>query len=382
MEFKVLVVDDSPINRKIIASSLTAKLSGIAIVEAADGFEALNVLDEADISVVLMDILMPGMDGIAALEAIKAKPRLKNIPVIMVTALSEIELVEKALSLGALDYLTKPLTAEQIKITLPLKVKNALEYYEQKKQLLLFHQHMTDEMQLAESLQKSMIIEQGEWNDIKLWGRYIPCEDIGGDFFHCLPVDGQVWLIIADVWGHGIAAAMISAMLTVMFNAAVRQWKTPGAVLESMNRTLMGIFRDSRYSLVSAFAACVDGEKVYYANAGHPYPVVYHREGHRMVQLETPGLLLGVLENAEYRTFEMDFGPGDRMLMYTDGIFDKGDPEGFAGWPLVYDYCREHAEDFNGDLPGALDRMIRFFTDRQGSGFKDDAAVMVISRNA
>ncbi|HOP75534.1 MAG TPA: fused response regulator/phosphatase [Bacillota bacterium] len=382
MKSKVLVVDDSPINRKIIASSLTAKLSGIEIVEAADGYEALNILGEAEISVVLQDIMMPGMDGIATLEAIKARPELKNIPVIMVTALSEIELVEKALSLGALDYLTKPLTAEQIKITLPLKVKNALEFYEQKKQLLLFHQHMTDEMQLAESLQKSMIVEQGEWNGIKLWGRYIPCEDIGGDFFHCLPVGHRVWLIIADVWGHGIAAAMISTMLTVMFNAAVQQLETPGAVLESMNRMLLNVFQNSRYSVVSAFVACVDREKVHYANAGHPYPVIYHRKEQHLYQLESPGLLLGVSEQAEYPTLEMGFGLGDRLLMYTDGIFDKGGPEGFAGWPLVYEYCRDHAGDFDEDLPGALDRMIDYFTKRQGHGFIDDAAVMLICRNA
>lgn len=381
MKSKVLVVDDSLINRKIIASSLVAKLSGIEIVEAADGFEALKVLGEAEISVILMDIMMPGMDGIAALEAIKAQPGLKNIPVIMVTALSEIELVEKALSLGAQDYLTKPLTSEQIKITLPLKVKNALEFYEQKKQLILFHNHMTDEMQLAEALQKSMIVERGEWNGIQLWGRYIPCEDIGGDFFHCLPVGDRVWFIIADVSGHGIAAAMISTMLNVMFNVAVQQLETPGAVLESMNQTLLNIFRNSRYSLISAFVACVDRDKVYYANAGHPYPVVYHREGERLFQLESPGLLLGVLEQAQYSTSEIPFGPGDRMLMYTDGIFDNGSSEGFAGWPLVYDYYREHAEDFRRDLSGALDGMIDFFTKRQGNGFIDDAAVMVISRN-
>lgn len=376
---KVLIVDDVAMNRKMIKTILNKAINNIEIVEAEDGFEAIDLVKSGGICVIILDIMMPGKDGIEVLQELKDNHEFKSIPIIICSAIHEISSVEKALALGALDYFTKPLTDEQIRITLPLKVKNALEYYEQKNQLEVFYDHVKEEMKLAEQLQKSMISEHSVFTGAKMWGKYIPCQEIGGDIFCTKEVDGKLWFMIADVSGHGIAAAMISTMLSVVFNISITYCSFPQDVLQRLNKTMCEVFGSSHYGLVSSFVGCIHDNQLEFSNAGHPYPVFYQKEEDLVEKLEINGLLLGVLEDANFEHVSRKMNSGDAIVLFTDGLFDKGQKKGCVSWGLIHDYCRIHKQGFN-HIPTLIQEMSEYFGKTDDLSFIDDVAIMMLKK--
>lgn len=375
----ILIVDDVTMNRKIIKGILSKLVNNINIIEAEDGFKALDIIYQQDISVVILDIMMPGKDGIEVLSELKANPKTKNLPVIMCSAIHETNSVEKALNLGALDYFTKPLSEEQMRITLPLKVKNALEYYENKKELLKFYDHFKEEMQFAEQIQKALVSEYVDLNNAEMWSRYIPCEEIGGDIFCVKQVEDKFWFMIADISGHGISAALISTMINVIFNLSVEFCSTPDEILKRINKTLFEVFNDSKYGLISAFAGYISDKSLCYVNAGQPYPVLCRKSGD-IETLDARGFLLGIFEDCEFSSACKTIESGDAILLYTDGLFDKGSNKGFAKWDLVKDYCEKNKLELVLNSNTFLDDIVQEFSALGGNDFIDDVAVMIIRK--
>lgn len=374
----VLIVDDVDANRKLIKTVLSRKLSDTVYYEAENGFQALKIVNETEISVMILDIMMPEMDGTQVLKEIKASEKLKNISVVMCSAVNEIEYIEKALELGALDYFTKPLTKEQIRITLPLKVKNALDYYEQNTQLFNYNEQIREDIQLAEELQRAIISEHELFPEAEMWGRYLPCQKIGGDLFACKYAYERVWFIIADVSGHGIAAAMISTMMKVIFNVSISADSTPGTILKRINTTLMEVFNGSKYGLASAFVGCIAQDRLLYSNGGHPYPVFYNHATGCVAAVKQNGYLLGLLENAEFETLEIEIKPHDMILLFTDGIFDLGEDYGCANWGKMIEYVRLHIDELSGDMKLFLNGIMDYA--KGHDSFVDDVAIMGIRK--
>ena len=376
----VLVVDDVSMNRKIVKSILLQSVEDIAVIEAENAFVAMDELKRGGISIVILDIMMPVKDGIELLTEIKAEAELKNIPVIMCSALHELDMIQKTLNLGALDYFTKPLTEEQMKITLPLKVRNALEYYEQQSEILKYYDNLRREMRLAGNIQKAMISEYSKLTESEMYGKYIPCQEIGGDFFSSKQVNGNMWFMMADVSGHGIAAAMISSMLNVVFSTSIAYCGAPGDVLKSINERLCEIFMGTDYGLVSAFVGCIRGETFQYANAGHPYPVFFQKKTHTIEELKIDGFLLGMFKEEGYDTQTKVIEEGDTIILYTDGLFDKGEEEGCVNWVLVSDYCNRNKDKLLEPLTNFLENIIDYFENRENRVFIDDVAIMAIKK--
>lgn len=377
----VLIVDDNAVNRKIIRAILSKSLTDIDYLEADDGFRALELLQERKVSVVLLDIMMPNKDGIEVLTEMKASPVHNMIPVIICSAVNEIESIQQALALGALDYFTKPLKADEIKITLPLKVKNALEVFERENRVAALYEQIRDEMVLAETIQKSLIVGNANYEQADTWGRYIPCNAIGGDLVCSKQVGQDLWFLIADVAGHGVAAAMLSAMLNSIFRIKTQTCNDPGHLLKELNQIVSLVFTNTNYGLVSAFAGQIKGDRLIYANAGHPYPVFYNHKENTIAALQAKGLLLGFNENNEYDVQTIEMNSQDAIVLYTDGIYDKGIHTGYAAWDLVHKYCRSNLTLLQENTPELLDRMIDHFQSEGNCSFVDDVAVLVIRKH-
>lgn len=375
---KILIVDDFSANRKLISIVLKKSIHDIDIIEANDGEEALEIIAKEDICVIILDIVMPRMNGLQVLQKIKSNTEYMHIPVIMCTANDEIESLEQALDLGALDYFTKPLTKEQLSITLPLKVRNAIEYYDQKKQLLKFYNHTREQIKLAESLQKSLITEHAVFQNAEIWGKYIPCEQIGGDMFCCKQEGDKFWFVIADISGHGIAAAMASNMLKVHFDYNTSLCENPGQLLQRINSMINKMFEGYSFGILSAFVGCLRNDVLEYANAGHPYPVFISGDRNEIRELEANGILVGIFEDSSFESYAMPLKTDDTIILYTDGIFDRGKDNDFIGWDLVRDYCIQNKAELEEDMENFLGNMCENFKKRGQNGFIDDVAVLAI----
>lgn len=180
MSGNILIVDDSDIERKIIAQAIKDRLDDVNIYEARDGFDISNKLLKNNIHVCIMDIMMPVKDGFEVLQEIKDNFKLMDIPVIVCTGISDKEGIERALSLGAYDYFSKPLSEEVIKIALPLKIKNAIDFMKRKQEIihLSYHDQLTglynrrffedelNQLDMKENLPLTIVM--GDLNGLKL----------------------------------------------------------------------------------------------------------------------------------------------------------------------------------------------------------------------
>lgn len=380
MSKNILVVDDVKMNRKLVKGLLAKAMPELEILEAQDGYKALEILSIDEINVVILDIMMPGMNGIEVLEEMKANPRTKHIPVIMCSAIHESESIERALKAGALDYFTKPLSEEDMRINLPLKVRNAFEHYQNKLELVHFYNHIKDEMQLAERLQQSMVSEHEAYQLGEMWGCYRPCEEVGGDIYCSREVGGKLWFMIADVSGHGISAAMLSTTLNVIFNISTESCDQPEQLLAVMNEHLYKIFNGTKYGLVSAFVGYMTDKMICYANAGHPYPLLYKSQSQSFETLEARGFLLGMFDNRPFISESKLMHEGDYILLYTDGLFDKGVDKGFAKWGAVRQFCEGNSRMMCNDESTFMGLILKHFSDFEGRKFIDDVAFMLLRK--
>ncbi len=141
MNGNIMIVDDSPIERKIIRQILEKKLDNVMLYEAENGLDITEKIMQHNIQVCILDIIMPVKNGFQVLREIKEHPAAMDIPVIVCTGIDDGQAVERALSLGAYDYFPKPLSEEAMKISLPCKVRNALELMKRKEEIIYLNYH-------------------------------------------------------------------------------------------------------------------------------------------------------------------------------------------------------------------------------------------------
>lgn len=276
MERVILIADDAVMNRVLVRSVLNSKLPSAVILEAENGLEVLELVRSREVHLIILDLVMPHMDGYQTLVELKKDERYKDIPVIVNSSISEIQSIERTLKDGAIDYFIKPLSPDEMQIILPLKAKNALIYYEQNKTIHDLNRRINDELKNANAFAKYILPKPGKFDELDLYIKYQPSMGIGGDFFDCVKENDRIWFMIADVTGHGIAAGMAASMLKILFRTTVeRPDLTPSAVLEHINREIFQIFdRGEKMSYIAftAFLGCVHQHRLTYSNAAQPYP--------------------------------------------------------------------------------------------------------------
>ncbi len=377
---KVLVVDDVQVNRKLICTIVKNLDSSVEIYESGNGKDALRLMEKVEFGVVILDVMMPKLNGIEVLEIIKKERALLNTSVIICSAVNDIKSVQKALDLGALDYFTKPLNTEQIKVTLPLKIKNAISFYEQKKQLIQYNEMFKTQMQLAEEIQRATIIDFLESSSVKMDSRYIPCNEIGGDMFAIKQVDNKNWFIISDITGHGVAAAMMSTMIKVVFNYSVVLSSRPSEVLSALNNTLFEIFQKVEPPLITAFIGFLEGDILYYANAGHPYPIFFKHKNKKAHYLEQPSFALGFMEDSEFEDAEFLMEKNDFLMLYTDGLYDIGKADEYNNQMDIKLFIESYFNSNQRIETEMLDDIIEYSKKNNEDGFDDDVAVVSIEK--
>jgi len=350
MERVILIADDAVMNRVLVRSVLNSKLPSAVILEAENGLEVLELVRSREVHLIILDLVMPHMDGYQTLVELKKDERYKDIPVIVNSSISEIQSIERTLKDGAIDYFIKPLSPDEMQIILPLKAKNALIYYEQNKTIHDLNRRINDELKNANAFAKYILPKPGKFDELDLYIKYQPSMGIGGDFFDCVKENDRIWFMIADVTGHGIAAGMAASMLKILFRTTVeRPDLTPSAVLEHINREIFQIFdRGEKMSYIAftAFLGCVHQHRLTYSNAAQPYPLVFQKDAGSLDFCKQNGPPLGILEGVRFSDSELQLHPGDGLFLYTDGLFSGSKNGDFKNWGKV----QEHSLDFIHDM--------------------------------
>src|SRR5580704_18566033 len=177
------------------------------------------------------------------------------------------------------------------------------------------------ELEIAEQIQTSILPrEVPRRAGIEIAARYLPMSAVAGDFYDFLTFErNHLGILIADVTGHGVPAALIASMLKVAFAGQSAQASDPARVLTGLNQALCGKFED-HFVTAAYLYADLDAKIIRYAGAGHPPLLFSNRSKGEARAIEKNGFFLGMFPEAEYSSIEMQLQPGDRYVLYTDGL--------------------------------------------------------------
>jgi sigma-B regulation protein RsbU (phosphoserine phosphatase) len=303
----LLVVDDNADNRDLLSRRL-ARFGYTNVATATNGREALLQLRAKPFDLVLLDIMMPDMNGYEVLEHLKASNELHDLPVIMISALDEIASVVKCIELGAVDYLPKPFNPTLLRA----RVDASLEKKRLRDETRSSLQRLERELEAARTLQLGMLPS------------VFPART---DYLFCF--------LVGDVSGKGALAAMFMARTRSLARMAIelwRQWSSePIAVAhlaEAVNRELCQNNSDRMF--VTLFLGLLDTRDgtLAYVNAGHPLPHLLHASGHVGQLAGQPDMPLGVRPGTAYQPRTAALGHGDAILVVTDGVTEAMNEQG------------------------------------------------------
>jgi serine phosphatase RsbU (regulator of sigma subunit) len=317
----VLVVDDAPANIRIVNEILHDEYN---VRVATSGAKALELAASSPTpDLILLDVVMPGMDGYEVCARLKERPNTRDIPVIFLTGQTESEDETRGFAAGAVDYIHKPFSPAVVaaRVHTHVALRDAHEQLE--RQLAAIRA----ELETARRIQLSILPSAApRMQGLDIAGRYIPMHAVAGDFYDfIITSENQIGALVADVSGHGMPAALIASMLKIAFAAQAPHASDPAAVLLGLNQALYGKFQGHYVTAAYAFLD-LRQRTVSYAGAGHPPLVLWQRSAGKARRILENGLFLGYFPEAAYTAQVLPFEPGDWILLYTDGISEMMNP--------------------------------------------------------
>jgi phosphoserine phosphatase RsbU/P len=319
----ILIVDDTPTNLAVISGALKDSYKTKVATNGQKALALASGEDKPDL--ILLDVMMPEMDGYEVCSRLKADPATCEIPVIFLTGQTSAEDETRGFSVGAVDYVHKPFSPAVVEA----RVRSHIFLREARAQLAAQLLALNTEIEMARQIQLSILPHTlPKLPGLDIAARYLPMTSIAGDFYDFINIDDKhLGILIADVSGHGLPSALIASMLQVALTAQVAHATEPGKVLYGLNKAFCGKFTEN---FVTAAYIYVDVEKnlMRYAGAGHPPVLQYRNSTRKTTEVVENGIVLGVLEESTYETRELILEPGDRHVLYTDGIPEAANPAG------------------------------------------------------
>lgn len=316
---RIMVVEDDSSLRDWIQFELG--FDGYEVKQAADGALALQELRRCEPpDLILLDVQMPGMDGYQVSSELQRWPEYEAVPIIFLTARTELSDRLTGFAAGATDYLTKPFKMAELKA----RISALLRQTERNRSLgrQQEHKRASVEMDEAAIIQRTlMACSLGGITNVEVAASCQPARLVGGDLYDVHErSDGRLSIIEADVSGKGLPAAMMAAEVRTMLRETVRQIASPAVVLALANHRLYDDLSEVN-KFVTVFMAYYspDLRTMTYANGGHSV-IAWSAQGGAARILEPTGMPLGILPDTDYEEVTLPFGPHDLLVIASDGF--------------------------------------------------------------
>lgn len=368
---RILIVDDEPFNVDYLEQELE-ELNCLTY-SASNGQEALEQVRSGDPDLILLDIMMPILDGFEVLTRLKADPATRHIPVIVISALDNLQSVVRGIQLGAEDYLPKPFepTLLHARVTSSLEKKRLRDLEQQ------YLQSLERELEIGRQIQLGFLpIALPDVDGWEIAAYFKAAREVSGDFYDAfLLPGGELVFLVGDVCGKGVGAALFMTL----FRSLIRAAATTGVfgaesgqpLLTSSDRLRQVITFTNQYvarthaeasMFATVFAGLVnlqDGT-LSYVNGGNE-PALLLRQGDEITALWPTGPIVGILPEAEYGVSEITLQPGDLLLAFTDGITDALNVENEAfGRERVHQVLHLNPSTPAGLLKGLQEQIHQF----------------------
>jgi len=320
---RVLIADDNPIFREVLKRHVTG-LFDCDVVEARDGAEAVALAGRTRPDMILLDLVMPGMDGIEAIRRIRALPGLAEVPIVFLSAETDRRIWAEALSAGANDFISKPYHRQELAARLSLHLKLAHLGRELRAQNALFSR----ERYLAGCVQRQLLPKDLDFPGFDSAAVYQAQEQVGGDFYEAWDDGDGVYLLMADISGHGASAAMLMAVCKGLLVSLRAERLAPAVIVGRCNKLLCDLLDGGDLDMFVTMVLCrIDRASpvLTVVSAGHVPTFVLSSRG--ILQIDSHGPALGIIADHAFAEQTAPFGPGDTLFCYTDGLTELRSPE-------------------------------------------------------
>lgn len=371
----LLVVDDDSENIQIVQSILG---DSYKIRVATDGAKALELAKMEPLpGLILLDVVMPHLDGYEVCSRLKAESKTRDIPVIFLTGKTEVADETRGFEAGAVDYIHKPFSPPIVtaRVRTQLMLRDAHETVA--RQLLAIN----SELELARQVQQSILPRDiPKMKGLEIAARYLPMSSVAGDFYDFLvPDEKHIGILIADVSGHGLSAALIASMLQTALAAQSPVASDPAQVLSRLNQALYGKFQNH---YVTAVYLYIDLEKntAMYAGSAHQPLLLWQVKTGKATEYSENGFMLGPFPDSTYSAMTFSLEKGDKIVLITDGVVEAMDK---SGGQFGMDRLRRLLE-LKHDLPSnrfaeaLLYALSDWSANAVGAGQSDDITLLVI----
>jgi CheY-like chemotaxis protein len=385
---RVLLVDDEPLNLDMLEQELAGQ--GLVLIKAENGQEALDRVGEDPPDLIILDLMMPVLDGFQVLRRLQENQAWRDIPVIIVSASTDMENIVRGIDLGAMDFLPKPFEPAILhaRLRAGLEMKRLHDLDKEHVQTLEREMEIGREIQ-AGFLPRVIPQPRGWW----LGAHFQAAHEVAGDFYDVFAMgDGTLALVFGDVTDKGVGSALFMALYRSLLRATILAGELGGEGLNAVdgqpderllravnlvNRYICRYHQSAMYASVFLGALNTTDGTLCYVNAGHDPP--YLLRGSRIQRKMRPtGPMVGVFENSSFAVQRLRLRPGDSLVMYTDGIIDAldqaGEMLGVQGFQdLLTRPAASPAERFAATLQGVDHHM-------GDAGQYDDIALLMVCR--
>lgn len=369
----ILIVDDDLSGLDILQARLSAQ--HYDFIGATDGEMAIDMVEERKPDLILLDVIMPKIDGIEVCKRVKSNPELPFIPIIMVTAKTDSRDIVAGLEAGADEYLTKPYNHS----ALVARVKSMLR-------IKSLHDQVLDQSaQLERQLKTATTIQSLFWPKIPVlaggghvWAVSVPAGYVGGDLYDVISLpDDSLVAYVADISGKGVPAALLMAALSTTIRSEIQFEMEIDKLLESVNDSMHRLMADEGFfATVVLIRYWPSWGKIQYALAGHLQPLWIDDGDIRDLPL-LGGMSLGIQSGAKYNKSEFVLKSGQSMLLFTDGLIEAENEAGEQ-------FTRQRLVDFlkTGGAPPCGEDVLKYIESWRGrSAANDDLTILEVWRD-
>ncbi|WP_010272811.1 SpoIIE family protein phosphatase [Paenibacillus senegalensis] len=357
----ILIVDDNPVNLLIIEKILKNEgyTDCIKLNSAHELFEYLQIDSEeampADVDLILLDLMMPEIDGLEACRRVQEKEHLRDIPIIIVTALGDSNKLAEALDHGASDYVMKPINKVELmaRIRVALRLKFEKDWHIERDRCIRY------ELDLAKQVQRSVLSQPVDDDKLEIRANYYPSSELAGDMYSWYKIDeSRYGIILLDTMGHGISSSLVCMFISSVLQDTIKELVDPELVIQELNRYMSQLGNQDSFIhyYFTAIYMVVDtkNKTVEYVNAGHPPAFLFH-DGDQLEMMDKGSCAVGLFEKIEIKKARIQYKHDAQIFLFTDGLLEMLEEESEEGSLILK---RELAECRNSGCEDLIEQMV------------------------
>jgi len=309
----ILIVDDTPVMLTVLRKFL--EMEGYRVIPASSGPEGRELAVKEKPDLILLDIMMPGESGLETCDILKQNPVTSEIPIIFISAITDVTSKVDGFEKGAVDYITKPFEKMEVLARVRLHLKLQIAYR-------AVIEAQAEKLRQVKEAQEAILVKSVDLPEANFYVSYKPIQEAGGDFYDVFPISNGIYgYFVADVSGHDLKSSYLTSALKALIAQNANIMYKPEETMKMMNSVLKSIATDGKY--LTAYYCYLNRLQslLTIVNAGHP-PIIYLNKKGECTSIEAEGDVLGAFDNVVFSPFSKKVFKGERLFLYTDGFIE------------------------------------------------------------